>query len=78
MDEYERRTEELAQTQKELSEEQKLLTRAQKELTEAQKQTEANLSALMVIVADLGRAQLRTEQAITNLTERFDRNGSGS
>ncbi len=63
-DEYERRTRELVQ--------------AQTELAEAQKQTEANLSALMVIVADLGRAQLRTERVLENLSEKVDRFISGS
>jgi len=78
MDEYERRTEELAQTQNKLAQTQNELTQTQKELTQAQKQTEANLSALATIVAEIGRAQLRTEQALTNLSERVDRYISGS
>jgi hypothetical protein len=56
----------LTEGQKGLIEGQKRLTRAQAELAEAQKQTEANLSALTVIVADLGRA-------LTGLAERFDK-----
>jgi uncharacterized protein YoxC len=78
MDEYGRRTEELAQGQKELTRAQTELTEAQTGLAEAQKQTEANLSALMTIVAELGRAQLRTEQALANLSEKVDRYISGS
>jgi ABC-type transporter Mla subunit MlaD len=39
------------------------------ELAEAQKQTEANLSTLTIIVAELGRAQTRTEQSLTKLSE---------
>ena len=83
MDEYERRTEELARTQRETAEmlrevadAQKRLARAQEELTEAQKTTEANLSALTIIMADLGRAQARTERALASLTERFDQHVS--
>lgn len=43
------------------------------ELAEMQKQTEANLSALTSIVADLGRAQTRTEKALASLSEKLDR-----
>ena len=77
MDDYERRTEELAQTQKELAqaqkeltEEQKRLTGAQTELAESQNRTETNLSALTVIVAELGRAT-------TSLTEKVDKHIGG-
>lgn len=59
----------------------------QKHTAEMQKRTEANLSALTDIVADLGRAQTQTEKALTrtenavaNLTEMFERhiaNGQG-
>ena len=86
MDEYERRTEEMAQVQKQLTEEQTRLTEeqirlteeqirlteAQIRLTEAQKQTEINMSALITIVSDLGRSQLRTEKTLVTLIERFD------
>jgi hypothetical protein len=92
MDEYERRTEESAQAQKQLTdvqrrltEEQTRLTESQRrlmegqiQLTEGQKQTEVNMSALITIVADLGRAQLRTEQTLVTLIERFDQYISGS
>jgi hypothetical protein len=49
------------------------LVEAQRETQESQKQAAAGLSALVQIVADLGRAQTRTEQALASLTERFDR-----
>jgi hypothetical protein len=85
MDEYERRTEEMAQSQTDLAQAQTGLTQAQTgltqaqtELTEAQKQTEANLSALLVIVSDLGRAQLRTERTLEKLSEKVDRFIGGS
>ena len=49
------------------------------ELAEAQKQTEAHISVLAEVMADLGRAQARTEAALTrtegaltSLTERFE------
>jgi hypothetical protein len=81
MDEDERRTEELTQAQKELSDEQKPLTKrlkepaeSQKGLAQAQKQAEADLSALTIIMADLGRAQRQTDQAIAKSAERVDRN----
>lgn len=47
------------------------------ELAEMQKLTEANLSALTSIVADLGRAQTRTEKALASLSEKLDRYISG-
>lgn len=57
MDEYERRSEQFANE----------FDRRTGELVEAQKQTEAHLSVLSQIMANLGRAQARTEAALTNL-----------
>ncbi len=42
-------------------------------LVEAQARTEANLSALTVIVTDLGRAQSETNARLDRLTENVDR-----
>jgi hypothetical protein len=65
MDEYEHRSEELAKTQNRME-------AHLEELAEAQKQTGAQISALAEIMAELGRAQTRTEGALTRLTERFE------
>jgi DNA repair exonuclease SbcCD ATPase subunit len=62
MDEYERRSEQLADE----------FDRRFGELTEAQKQTEAHISVLADVMSELGRAQTRTEAALTSLTERFE------
>jgi methyl-accepting chemotaxis protein len=65
MDEYERRSEELAVRME------KVAVRME-EVAEAQKQTEAHISVLAQVMADLGRAQTRTEGALASLTERFE------
>ncbi len=69
MDEYERRSEEFADE----------FERRSRELAEAQKQTEAHISVLAEVMSELGRAQTRTEAAltrtevaVTSLTERFE------
>lgn len=79
MDEYEHRSEELAKAQiqtqarlDELAEAQKQTGARLEELAEAQKQTEAHISVLAQVMAELGRAQTRTEGALTRLTERFE------
>jgi hypothetical protein len=66
----------LARTQSERMDE---YERRSEELAEAQRQTEAHLSVLAEVMADLGRAQTRTEvaltrteAALTSLTERFE------
>jgi chromosome segregation ATPase len=65
MDEYEHRSEEYERRSAEYE-------RRSDELAEAQKQTQAHISVLAEIMADLGRAQTRTEVALTSLTERFE------
>lgn len=67
---------ELARTQSERMDE---YERRSGELAEAQKQTEAHISVLAEVMSELGRAQTRTEAAltrtevaVTSLTERFE------
>jgi predicted nucleic acid-binding protein len=60
---------ELARTQNERMDE---YERRSEELAEAQKQTATHISVLAEVMAELGRAQTRTEAALTNLTERFE------
>jgi chromosome segregation ATPase len=76
MDEYERRSEELAEAHerrsKEIAEAQKQTESRIEGLAEAQKQTEAHISVLAKVMAHLGRAQTRTEKALASLTERFE------
>lgn len=66
------RMEELAESQKGLTEAQKQTEARLSELAEAQKQTEAHLSVLASVMAELGRAQTRTENAVANLNVRFE------
>jgi chromosome segregation ATPase len=73
------RLEELAEAQKQTGVHLEELAEAQKQtgvrleaLAEAQKQTEAHISVLAQVMAELGRAQARTEGALTSLAERFD------
>jgi hypothetical protein len=70
--------EELAESQKrtdahlaELAEAQKQTEARLSELAEAQKQTEAHF-ALASIMAELGRAQTHTENAVASLNGRFE------
>ncbi len=64
MDEYERRTEDFHRRMEGIAE-------RMEGIAESQKQTGANLSALTEIVAELGRAQKRTEEKLAQTDEQL-------